>query len=612
VAAGMSDETDKKPPPASSNAKSSKDTSKDTAKDAKEASKKDQQKEGAPEAAQQDGATESDRGTRESARRVTAAASNPGSTAAKLRQRAQSRQNLNVGTSSSRFDRVRVRGDMAGRDIYHISTSTRETDDTYEISLDVRTSNHASYVRPPSFATLVLFCKKRPITVVRVARGQGKFATALRLADEVCAGPLYALSPKKALDALEPDDIEEHAGYVLTGLSQDQADAALDRHALARVATLLAEKAKLIIAVDSEIRLGRIRADECVTELADVPASHEVLRAHLEHCVGAAVAGELLASAELVELADAELTPDAGPRTAAVLAQLLADVYQADRAHADIVAEVRASLTAYKKRGLEDWFAQLKGLTKHSFVIALAVLNGLPYEMVTEAGRVLEDRLTKPAHGNVQNLPRDQVLLFRASDSLSAQLREFDAKLVSDGVDPPVDVVSFNDPDRARYLLLHVWREHGEAHKGVVNWLYDLGSHKVDEVRTRAAVTVALLASVAYELVLHSVIEPWADHEDEHCREAAAIAVDAINSVAAFKERAHTLVQEWCEKGSPQQVATGVRVYGGSVGLDHPGDLFAALDEHAESTDALVLDAVLESLAELAGQGWTVCPAGRC
>src|SRR5262245_45553232 len=96
-----------------------------------------EQREATSEDGQQHAAPESDRGTRESARRVTAAANNPGSTAAKRRQRAQSQQNLNVGTSSSRFDRVRVGGDMAGRDIYHISTSTREVDDTYEIGLDV-------------------------------------------------------------------------------------------------------------------------------------------------------------------------------------------------------------------------------------------------------------------------------------------------------------------------------------------------------------------------------------------------------------------------------------------------------------------------------------------
>lgn len=571
------------------------------AKQPKEQPKPDQQQEAGSEEGQQDGAAEPDRGTRESARRVTAAANNPGSTAAKRRQRAQSRQNLNVGTSSSKFDHVRVRGDMAGRDIYHISTSPREVDDTYEISLDVRATNSASYVCPPSFATLASFCERRAITVIRVARGQGKFATALRVADEICTGPLYGLSPKKTLDTLDPGDIDENAGYVLTGLTQDQANATLTRHALARMAAHLAQKtAKLVIAVDAEIRL-QLRSTDYVTDLTDIPACHDVLRAHLEHHIDAGAADLLLASPELVELRDAELAADAGPRAAADLAQLLADAYRTDRTHPEIVAEVRELLAAHKKRGFDDWFAQLDGLAKHSFVIALAVLNGLPYEMVAHAGRVLEDRLTKPAHGNVQNLPRDQVQPFRTS--LTARLKEFDAKLTTDDADRPADVVVFNDPDRAREVLLHVWREYGEAHDGVVNWLYELGSHKVDEVRVRAGVAVGMLASVAYDFVLHSVIEQWADNKNEHFRETAAIAVDAVNSVPALKERVHTVVQEWCEKGSPFQVATGVRVYGGSVGLDHPSDLFATLDEHAESTHSVVLDAVFESLTELAEAG---------
>jgi hypothetical protein len=119
----------------------------------------------------------------------------------------------------------------------------------------------------------------------------------------------------------------------------------------------------------------------------------------------------------------------------------------------------------------------------------------------------------------------------------------------------------------------------------------------------RAGVTVGLLASVAYDFVLHGVIERWSDDADEHGRETAAIAVDAVNSVQAFKGRVHTLVQEWCDKGTPRQVATGIRVYGGSVGIDHPGESFATLDEFAESTHAVVLDAVFESLAELAESG---------
>src|SRR5262249_23236457 len=152
---------------------------------------------------------------------------------------------------------------------------------------------------------------------------------------------------------------------------------------------------------------------------------------------------------------DAELTADAGPRAAAELAQLLGDVYGQDRSHAEIVAEVRQLLAALKKRAFDDWFAQLDGLAKPSLVIALAVLNGLPYEMVAEAGRGLENRLTKPAHGSVQNLPREKVQPFRSS--LTARLKEFDAKLSTDHAEPPADVVEFNDPDRPRDVLLHVW-----------------------------------------------------------------------------------------------------------------------------------------------------------
>jgi hypothetical protein len=578
------------------------------AKEAKEKQEKpDPQKSEQPESAQDDAAPESsakdDRGAKESARRAAAAASNPGSTAEKLRQRKASHQNLNVGDSAT-FDNIRTQGGaFAGRDIVsNFYVVPPDADDTYEIGLDVRTMIGACYVEPPSFENLVSFCQDRSVSVIRVAPGQGKFATAVQLATAICSGSLHRLSAKKPLDQLGPDSIEENAGYVLTGLDQEQAYATLTRQDLARKAAELNQnEAKLVVAVSTETRLGQLTSTDYVTELLEEPAYRDVLKSHLTHRTSTATADRLLGCAELDKLVDDELAVDVDPRKAARLARLLAAAYREDLTDADVVAAAEQDLRRCRKQEFDDWFARLGGLGEYGFVIALAVLNGMPYEMVAHAGRLLEDKLTNPTHGNVQPLARNLVQPFRAS--LTARLAAFEAKQVRSALPTSgkgsAPGVAFKDPQRPGQVLLHVWREYGDAHWALVEWLCELGHHEVEEIRVRAGVAVGLLATFAWDYVQHSVIEPWANDRDDQLREVAAVAVDAINSVPALKERAHTLAQEWC-RGTPRQIATGVRVYGGSVGLDHPHEMFDAFYEHAESTESIVLNAMCQSFMEIA------------
>jgi hypothetical protein len=125
----------------------------------------------------------------------------------------------------------------------------------------------------------------------------------------------------------------------------------------------------------------------------------------------------------------------------------------------------------------------------------------------------------------------------------------------------------------------------------------------VEEVRTRAGVAVGALSTAAFDFVRHAVVEPWACAADRVLRESAATALDAANSVPALKETVRSLVHEWSAASNLDLVATAVRAYGGSVGVDQPTRLFETLNQHAESADFVVIEAVCWSLAELADAG---------
>ncbi|MFL6140471.1 MAG: hypothetical protein ACJ72N_01200 [Labedaea sp.] len=566
----------------------------------------------APTGEPEDQPAKSDESEGDAARRLAtaAAATNPGSTAAKRRQRNAGRQNLGFTDANSvDFDgNVTVQGDMAARDMFNIVTGGAvEFDDTYEISPDDLTGLAGCHVRPAGFDGLVSFCASQSVTVVRVGTGQGKLTSAALVLSELNAFPLYRLSPAKRLDQLSPTDIEDNAGYVLTGLTQDQANTSLTRHTLDRLLAELASKnARLVVAVSAETRLSHLTSARYVTELADSAALPDVLLAHLRHHLGAGPAERLLGDPDLAALTSAEFPPGAGLRKTVLLATLLVRAYREARPVKEIVEEVRRQLAARAAQEFVEWFEGLGTLDRHSFVIALAVLNGLSYETVVNASRAIEFRLTRPVRGDVEDIAREQVQPFRTSRSVL--LKEYDAKLVTAVTstpqgDLPVTTVMFNDADRPKRLLFHLWHEYGEAHQAIIGWLRELGEHPMEEVRTRAGVAAGMLSSISFEHLQHAVIEPWAASTNAVLRETAAIALDTANSIPALKDSVQNLVHDWCMSDDEELIATAVRAYGSSVGLDQRARLFETLGEQAESQSVIVTAAVCTSLTELVEAG---------
>src|SRR5207302_4310013 len=95
---------------------------------------------------------------------------------------------------------------------------------------------------------------------------------------------------------------------------------------------------------------------------------------------------------EGIEALVAEKLDGAGStcEVAAVLARLLsreADPFDADR--------VRELMRRRSSDGFDIWFGGMADLSLRTFAIALAVLNGLPYEDVADAARRLRGRLAR-------------------------------------------------------------------------------------------------------------------------------------------------------------------------------------------------------------------------
>jgi hypothetical protein len=405
---------------------------------------------------------------------------------------------------------------------------------------------------------------------------------------------------------LRAKDITEEGGYLLTGLTQSQADLLLTRHEMDRLDAELSDcSARLIVAVSAETRLTHLGSTDYVTDLTHRPEHRDVLASHLRWKLGEHKSGCLIADTEIASIVDVELRSGT-LRKVVHLAGLISEAARDSAVPREIATVVRLRLAARSDRDLADWFQGLGGLAEHSFVIALAVLNNLPYETVAQAGRALEARLTAPITGRLEDLPRDQVRPFERSRSI--RLKTFDAKLTpaiasTPQGDVPVEAVEFVDPARPKRVLAYVWQEYDQSHNALIEWLTELGDHPVEEVRTRAGVAVGALCTAAFDFMRHAVVERWACATDHVLRESAATALDAANSVPALEDTVRELVHEWSAVNDPDLVATAIRAYGSSVGLDQPLRAFETLNQHAESSDFVVIEAVCRSLAELADAG---------
>lgn len=318
-------------------------------------------------------------------RGITAAAANPGNSAAKRKLREDGRKNLGSSDSPTINDfRAGVTAqDFVGRDqiFNNYGAAAPEPRGHFEIPPSDREELAATYVDPDGFPSLISFCAKRRITVIRVLSRQGKRATGLRVLDQCCTGPLFSLDPAEGVNHLHGDEIIEQSGYLLTGLTQSQADAQLTRHNMDRLdAELKDRRARIIVTVSAETRLTQLWSTDYVTDLIHRPANRDVFISHLTRKVGRRKSGWLMEDDDIASILEVELRPDTPLRNVVQLVRLIADAAHQNAELPEIVATVRDRLAILADRDLADWFQGLNGLAEHSFVLALAVLNNLPYE----------------------------------------------------------------------------------------------------------------------------------------------------------------------------------------------------------------------------------------
>jgi hypothetical protein len=256
---------------------------------------------------------------------------------------------------------------------------------------------HHAFVPPADFADLASTVTGQHVIVLRASPGHGAPTAGLKLLVGSGVTQLYRLDPRRPLSELPREQLAESAGYLLSGLSDPQLKALRGHDLSALDAALKPLGGRLVIVIPTGLSAPDQIVASYTVRLGAAPTTAEIVDSHLRWRVGSPGATKLQSLPEVAAAIDDLAGADARCGDAADFARLLAEAYRAAG-----TVDVEWVRTRMRERAAEDfdtWFDQLGDVTLRSLAVSLALLNGLPFEVVTSAAAQLRRRLEAPLLG---------------------------------------------------------------------------------------------------------------------------------------------------------------------------------------------------------------------
>ncbi|MDT5279945.1 MAG: hypothetical protein QOJ20_1140, partial [Mycobacterium sp.] len=400
------------------------------------------------------------------------------------------------------------------------------------------------FVPPPGFDELTATVRSHRLVVIRGKADRGKASALLQAFSEILPddAPILRLEPGTDLTALSCEQLPTRvAAVVLYDLSGRDV-AKLDSFTVERLAAELEQhQCRLGVTVGDDVVM-RPAARLAVVELSTGPTPRQVFDKHLAALLVSAPAARarLLDDPEVQKLVEEQL---AGPATLNQAAQL-AEALSTAKDDPVPSGTVRGRLDAHAFEECVQWFRDLPGLRAHCMAIALAVLNGLPREIVSSAADRLEILIAPPPDlvgpGPVVNpfAPAASVPL----SVLRAETASACGVTSAAKGEVPIMALRFVCSDYSGWVLRHVWREHDSARHAVVSWMRELGRHDNRSVRVRTATAVGVLGLEAFDFLCAQIIGVWAQDADPDVRDSAAIALGVPASDAGLQNTVRAMV----------------------------------------------------------------------
>ncbi len=475
----------------------------------------------------------------------------------------------------------------------------------------------ATYVRGGAYARLARVLADRRLVVLRGVPGSGRTATATHLLDQVCPGRVSRLTGDLDARSVGAAPLEPGRGYLL---ELDSADAPiLDEARLHQLSALLGTRdCYCVLVVDTHPRfrgpLAGYAVDSPPADARTVLARHTAAATATESDQVRVRAAELLEEPAVTgSLDDAPALSEVAYR-----ASRLVRVARGELSYAEFVREAADSV----RQLAAGWFAGLHDLARGSggeealrsaaFRIALAVLDGLPYHLVAEAGEILAWELIITAWP--YRIPgRPPFGLDPRSRLASCRARLVTAVVEVGDAEVPVDAAELADEAIGPAVLEHVWRNHHNLRRPLVRWLQDLGADPRAIVWVRAALCAGLLCALDFPYGFEELIGPWAASDVPRRRLFAAMALDSASADERVRPAVRHLLRAWARDGDEALRWTAAAALRHECGLREPEQALAELRliGAAPSATPRLAQLASDSVATLLARGATQ-PALRC
>lgn len=423
----------------------------------------------------------------------------------------------------------------------------------------------AVFVEPPRprYAQALDCLSGNRLVIVRGPAGSGKSAAATRLAYDIHVrrrSELRGLSPDTDLRRWGQGERRgQGAVYLIDGLLGTRSSETPD-HVWRELAGRLRDAdAYLVIAASYQVTFAAA-ARPYIQEWEPPADALAVLRNHLVFCeVSEVQMAELLAVPAVQTLLTQRPTPHHLYRIAARLKEYCDGLY-------DSPAEALRDLAISDEAAVAEWFRGARNDEERALWVALAVFNGSRFRLAQEAGELLAQGIRAKFPPPAEAPPESAAPWFAALDLDQDWRTRAGVELRLEGYDGqhlvPAEVVRLRDPSLPQGVLRYLWGRLPSFRPVLLDWLTQLGAHRVSEVRIRAATAAALLAQFEYESVLRAVLEPWVGMNTPATRQSLAYALGSLALTEQYAEGTFVLLHNWATSSEKPRIWAATRAYG--------------------------------------------------
>jgi hypothetical protein len=428
--------------------------------------------------------------------------------------------------------------------------------------------------------------REERVLVLSAAPFTGRRSAALMLLHALEAVPVRAIDPKTRPTALKDEVAGKSLGYLVTDLVTSPDHPLRDIDIWAARDTLRQKNAYLVITVDLYAVLRGVR------EVAWQPPTVEaVLRSHLH-----ALVDDPRREQELLALPGAREFLARGNhqlREAATFAEALAG--HASGADGEKLEKVGWALL---RNQVQEWFSgEQTDLRDKAFLLSLAAFDEAAYALTAE----LSDDLYAQFQRTEDSRSGQRIGIFGTSITKRltlARAEEYPKEEYTEWGPVTQRMARFHDPRTSVEILREVWTGHPSARPALIRWLGRLADDGRPLVRTRAAVTAAVLATADLPSAMALLIEVWANARRFRTCLVAANALAMAHTVGA--PNIPGILAAWCNQPPGSRLRwTAIRAYG-LLGASMPHKALEALaDAVRPGVDEEQVGHIAESVALL-------------